>query len=272
MMQGSGVLHVVLCAIFGLIVLFLILPLLFLVPISLTGSQFLEFPPRSFSLRWYAEFFNNPTWLRATQVSLTVGVGATILALVAGTLASVALVRAQFPGKGILTALLIAPLIIPTVIIALALYIVFLRWRLVDNLLALTLVHALVAMPYVVLIVSAALRRFDTTLERAARVMGAGPVRAFMSVTLPYLLPAMLAASILAFFASFDELIITLFVSGGTETLPVRIWNDLTLRLDPTVPAVSVMLTVLSIGFMAIGEILRRRHQARYAADTATEN
>jgi putative spermidine/putrescine transport system permease protein len=271
MMTRYGVLHVVLSAIFGLTVLFLILPLVFLVPISLTASQFLEFPPQSLSLRWYAEFFNNPTWMRATRVSLTVGIGATSLALVAGTLASVALVRAEFRGKGLLTALLIAPLIIPTVIIALSLYIVFLRWRLVDNLLALTLVHALVAMPYVVLIVSAALRRFDTTLERAARVLGAGPIRAFFSVTLPYLLPAMLAASILAFFASFDELIITLFVSGGTETLPVRIWNDLTLRLDPTVPAVSVMLTVLSIGFMAIGEVFRRRHQARYPTEHSTE-
>lgn len=270
-MSPHMILHRLLAAIFILIVLFLILPLLFLVPISLTASQFLEFPPRELSLRWYAEFFGNPVWMQAARVSLIVGIGATVLALVVGTMAAVALVRAEFPGKGILTALFIAPLILPTVILALALYMVFLRWRLVDNLFALTLVHGLVAMPYVVLIVTTALRRFDTTLERAARVMGAGPVRAFFSVTLPYLVPAMLASGILAFFASFDELIITLFVSGRTQTLPVRIWNDLTLQLDPTVPAVSVMLTALSIGLMAIGEFFRRRHQARYALEQPVE-
>jgi putative spermidine/putrescine transport system permease protein len=256
---------------FFLLVGFLILPLIFLVPISLSASQFLEFPPTSLSLRWYAAFFEDPTWVGAAILSFRVGIGATALSLVVGTLASIALVRGKFPGKGALTAIFIAPLILPTVVLALALYIVFLRWQLVDNVFALTLAHAIVALPYVVMIVSASLRRFDTTIERAARVLGAGPIKAFMLVTLPYLVPSMFAAGILAFFASFDELIITLFVSGGAQTLPVRIWNDLGLKLDPTVPAVAVMLTMLSIVGMGIGEVIRRRNEQRYQSATPPE-
>lgn len=256
---------------FFLLVGFLILPLIFLVPISLSASQFLEFPPTSLSLRWYAAFFEDPTWVGAAILSFRVGIGATALSLVVGTLASIALVRGNFPGKSALTAIFIAPLILPTVVLALALYIMFLRWQLVDNVFALTLAHAIVALPYVVMIVSASLRRFDTTIERAARVLGAGPIKAFMLVTLPYLVPSMFAAGILAFFASFDELIITLFVSGGAQTLPVRIWNDLGLKLDPTVPAVAVMLTMLSIVGMGIGEVIRRRNEQRYQSATPPE-
>ncbi|HWK65721.1 MAG TPA: ABC transporter permease [Rhizobiaceae bacterium] len=263
--------RVLLAGYFALVVVFLLVPLFMLVPISLTESQFLEFPPSSLSLRWYREFFADQSWVSATFVSLRVGIGATLISLVAGTMAAVALVRSDFPGKSVVTALFIAPLIIPTIILSLALYIVFLRWKLVDNIFALTLAHALVAMPYVVLIVSASLRRFDVTLERAARVLGAGRVRAFLLVTLPYLVPSIFASSILAFFASFDELIITMFVSGGLQTLPVRIWNDLSLKLDPTVPAVAVMLTAVSVICMAVGETIRRRSARRYESPTQSE-
>lgn len=256
---------------FAALVLFLILPLIFLVPISLTESQFLEFPPQSLSIRWYRAFFEDPSWIGAALLSFRVALGAMAISLLVGTLASIALVRAHFPGKALLTAIFIAPLILPTVILALALYIVFLRYRLVDNIWALTMAHAVIAIPYVVMLVSASLRRFDITIERAARVLGAGPVRAFVLVTLPYLVPSMFAASILAFFASFDELIVTLFISGGAQTLPVRIWNDLGLKIDPTVPAVAVMLTAVSIVGMAIGEIVRRRNDRRYHSTASTE-
>jgi putative spermidine/putrescine transport system permease protein len=160
--------------------------------------------------------------------------------------------------------LMVAPLILPTVILALALYILFLRWRWVDNALALTAAHAVIALPYVILVVSTALKGFDITIERAARILGAGPVRAFVSVTLPYLMPSLFAGGLLAFFASFDELIVTMFVSGGLETLPVRIWNDLKLRLDPTVAAVACMLIVVSVAGMGLAEYFRQRNLRRY--------
>ena len=263
--------RIILTGYFVLMTCFLLLPLVFLVPISLTNSQFLEFPPTSLSLRWYREFFVDQSWVDATIVSLKIGFGATFISLVIGTLASVALVRADFRAKGILTAIFIAPLIIPSVVIALALYIVFLRWRLVNNIYALTIAHAMIAMPYVVMIVSSSLRRFDMTIERAARILGATPFRAFLHTALPFLTPALFASGIFAFFASFDELIITLFISGGLQTLPVRIWNDLSLKLDPTVPAVAVMLTFVSVVGMSIGEIVRRRNERRYQNNPISE-
>ena len=157
---------------FAIAVAFLMLPLVLLFPISLTESQFLEFPPRTLSLRWYREFFVDQSWVGSTILSVQVGIGATVISLVVGTLASVAIVRGDFPGRRLLHALLIAPLIIPTVILALALFILYLRWKWIDNLPALIVAHAVIALPYVVLIVSASLRTFDTTIERAARVFG----------------------------------------------------------------------------------------------------
>ncbi|UYV37398.1 ABC transporter permease [Rhodobacteraceae bacterium D3-12] len=247
---------------FWLVVLFLLAPLIFLVPISLGESQFLEFPPKQLSLKWYREFFQQESWMEALSLSFRVGLGATALSVIIGTLASVALVRGSFPGRGILTALFIAPLIVPTVVLALGLYMIFLRWQIVDNALALTLAHAVVALPYSILLVSSSLRSFDMTIERAARTMGAGPFKAFMLITTPHLAPSIFAAAVLSFFASFDELIITLFVSGGQQTLPVRIWNDLSLKIDPTVPAAAVMLTAVSALLMFAGEMVRRRNEA----------
>ncbi len=245
-------------------VIFLIFPLIMLVPLSFGDSQFLQFPPQKLSWRWYAEFFHDESWLAATLLSLRIGIGATVISLFFGTLAAVALVRGQFVGRGILMSLMVAPLVLPTVILALALYILFLRWRWVDNAVALTFAHAVIALPYVILVVSTALKGFDITIERAARILGAGPIRAFTSVTLPYLMPSLFAGGLLAFFASFDELIVTLFVSGGLQTLPVRIWTDLKLRLDPTVAAVACMLIVVSVLGMGLAEYFRQRNLRRY--------
>lgn len=245
-------------------VLFLVFPLIMLVPLSFGESQFLQFPPQKLSWRWYVEYFTADSWLAATFLSLRIGIGATVISLFVGTLAAVALVRGTFPGRGLLMALLVAPLILPTIILALALYIVFLRWRLVDDTIALTFAHAVIALPYVILVVSTSLKGFDITIERAARILGAGPIKAFTSVTLPYLMPSLFAGGLLAFFASFDELIVTLFVSGGLQTLPVRIWTDLKLRLDPTVAAVACLLIVVSVAGMGLAEYFRQRNLRRY--------
>ena len=248
---------------FALVVAFLVLPLLMLFPISLSPTQFLRFPPEGLSLRWYQVFFTDRSWVEATWLSLKVGGAATLLSLVFGTTAALAIVRGRFPGRQLLHGMMIAPLIVPTVILALGLFIVFAKVKLLENFAALALAHAVIAMPYVVLIVSAALRNLDPTIERAARVMGAGPLRAFRHVTLPAIAPALFASGLFAFFASFDELVITHFVSGAMETLPLRIWNDLNLRLDPTVAAVACLLILLSVLGMGIAEAMRRRAEAK---------
>lgn len=252
-----------LAAWFALVVGFLVLPLLMLFPISLSPTQFLRFPPEGLSLRWYQGFFGDRSWVDATWLSLKVGAAATILSLLLGTAAALAIVRGRFRGRQLLYALMIAPLIVPTVILALGLFIVFAKARLLENFAALVLAHTVIAMPYVVLIVAAALRNIDPTIERAARVMGAGPLAAFRHVTLPAIAPALFVSGLFAFFASFDELVITHFVSGAMETLPLRIWNDLHLRLDPTVAAVACMLILLSVLGMGIAEAMRRRAGAK---------
>lgn len=252
-----------LAAWFALVVGFLVLPLLMLFPISLSPTQFLRFPPEGLSLRWYQGFFGDRSWVDATWLSLKVGSAATVLSLLFGTAAALAIVRGRFRGRQLLYALMIAPLIVPTVILALGLFIVFAKARLLESFAALVLAHTVIAVPYVVLIVSAALRNIDPTIERAARVMGAGPLAAFRHVTLPAIAPALFASGLFAFFASFDELVITHFVSGAMETLPLRIWNDLNLRLDPTVAAVACMLILLSVLGMGIAEAMRRRAEAK---------
>lgn len=262
-MSGQRGLQAALACWFALVVAFLVFPLLLLFPISLSPGSVLEFPPKGLSLRWYAVFFTDASWLSATWLSLQIGLGAMLVSLVAGTAAALAIVRGRFPGRDLLYALIIAPLIVPTIILALAMFIAFARLKLLESIPALILAHSLVAMPYVVLMVSASLRNLDETYERAARVMGAPPLAAFRHVTLPGIAPALFAGGLFAFFASFDELVITLFVSGSVETLPLRIWNDLNLRLDPTVAAVACLLILLSVLGMGMAEALRRRSARR---------
>src|SRR5690606_23070987 len=171
---------------------------------------------------------------------------------------ALALVRHQIPAAAWLYGLSIAPLIVPSIVIALGLFMLFARLQWLESLPTLVLAHSVVAVPYVVVVVSAALRNLDETVERAARVLGAGPWRTFFLVTLPALRSSILAGGMFAFFASFDDLIITMFVSGALETLPLRIWNDLNLRLDPTVAAAACVMVAMSMVGLGIAEFARK--------------
>lgn len=244
---------------FALGVLLLFFPILIVVPMSFSADRFLGFPPRSWGLTWYRAYFTDPVWMAATFRSLRIAVAASLVATLAGTLGVVALGRIGPRWRAGLTGLFIAPAIVPNVIIALGIFILALNIGVTGSVLTLTLAHAAVALPFVVLIVGSAYRQVDPTLERAARVCGAGPVRAFLTGTLPPILPAVVAAAIFAFFVSFDELVIALFLMGGAETLPVRIWNDLRFEINPTIAAISTFLVLVSTLAMALAEALRIR-------------
>ena len=190
---------------FASVALFLLLPLLVVIPISFVDSRFLQFPPESFSLRWYRNYFNDPDFLDATVFSFLVGIAATIIATTLGTLAALGLARTKFFGKGAIYVLILSPIIVPVIIVALGLYVFFARYDFIGNPFALILAHAILAIPFSVLIVSATLEHFDITLERAARVMGAGPLRTFIHVTFPSIRPAVFASMLFGFFISFDE-------------------------------------------------------------------
>lgn len=256
-------------AYFGAVILFLFFPLFIVVPMSFNDARFMGFPPEAFSLRWYESFFENRVWIDATLLSMRVSLAATAIAAVIGTLASLALVRGRFIGKTAFYALMLAPMIVPPVIIALGIFIFYSKLGLIDSEIGLIAAHVVIALPFVVLVVSATLQQYDITIERAARVLGAGPVRAFVLVTLPAIAPAIVAASLFAFFISFDELIIALFIMGGNETLPMRIWSDLRLEFNPTVSAVATLLIAVTTVGMTLAEILRRRATARLAPASA---
>ena len=248
---------------FTAVVVFLLFPLLVVIPISFVDSRFLQFPPEAFSLRWYRNFFDDPDFLDATIFSFMIGIAATLFATCLGTLAALGLTRTRFFGKGAIYALLLSPIIVPVIIVALGLYIFFAWLDWIGSPFALVLAHTTLAIPFSVLIVSATLEHFDITLERAARVLGAGPTRTFLYVTFPSIRPAVLAAALFGFFISFDELIIALFVMGRRQTLPVRIWQDLRFEIDPTVAAVASLLIVLTAIGIAFGALFHMRATRR---------
>lgn len=233
----------------------LVVPLLVLFPLALSGEAFLHFPPLSYSFRWFDNFFSRDDWLTPAITSLKVAVLATIGAIVIGVPAAYAIVHGRFPGKGIVTAILISPMIVPVVIFAIALYTIYVRFNLLGTVGGLALAHIILALPYVVVTISAGLRSTDGSLEAAALTMGAGPVRTFWFVTLPLLRPAVMSAAFLAFLTSFDDVILALFLSGtSAKTLPVRMWEGIRFEIDPTIAAVSVMIMLITIGLKFAAE------------------
>jgi putative spermidine/putrescine transport system permease protein len=247
------------CAVIAL----LVLPIAIIAPVSFSTSQFMRFPPTTLGLRWYESYLGSAVWIEATLRSLRIATCASAIATLLGTSAAIALERGRVRGRTSLAALFSAPAIVPHVIVALGVFIVAVRLGINDTELALVLAHAVFGLPFVVLIVSSSLRQIDSTLERAARVLGAGPVRAFMTGTLPPMVPAVVASAIFAFFISFDELIVALFVTGEKQTLPVRIWSDLRFELNPTIAAISTLMVVVTTVAMVFAEMLRRRSARR---------
>lgn len=255
-----------LLAYFTIVVGYLLAPILIIVPLSFSDQSFMQFPPRVWSLRWYDAFWTSPAWVEATWRSFRVATAASVLSVAAGGLAAFALDRGRVRARGALTAVFAGPAMVPHVVIALGVFILAIRIGQNDSELFLTLAHAALALPFSVLIIGGALRQIDPTLERAARILGAGPVRAFRTATLPILAPALVASGIFSFFISFDELVVALFVMGEHQTLPMRLWSDLRFELNPTIAAVSTILVVATTVALGAAETLRRL-AARLAAE-----
>ena len=255
--SGAG-LWVVTVGGFGLF--FLSAPLLIIIVLAFSDAPFLTFPPPGFSLRWFENFLARPDWTSAAWTSITVGLMTMVVATLAGGMAAVAIVRGEFPGRGLLLGFMVSPVVIPTMVLAIALYYVFAPLGLVGTRAGLVLAHSVLAIPFVVIVVSGALRSTDITLERAARTLGAPPFTAFMRVTLPAIRPAVLTGAFFAFLASFDELVIALFIAGtGSRTLPKRMWEGIREEIDPTIAAVAAMLIGLTLMLILISEFVRGR-------------
>jgi len=227
---------------------FLLAPLLVVVLASFNSADFLSFPPRGFSLRWYRALWESEVWGDSFRLSLLLTAVVTPLALIIGTLAAYALVRYSFPGKGAMATLVMAPLVMPQIVLGIALLNYMSGLGLVGSLTGLILGHLVVTLPFTVRLVSISVHNLDPALERAAQNLGATPLQTFWRVTLPLLRPGIVAGAIFAAIISFGELAVTLLIAGArTTTLPLRIFNYTEYNFDPAINAVSTIFVVLAL-------------------------
>ncbi len=240
------------------IYIFLMLPLLVVFPISLSSAAYMQFPPPGLSWQWYERFIDDPQWVDATVRSLYVGVATAILALALGVPLSFSLVRGRFAGRWLVDRIALAPLIVPTIILSIAVYGMFAKLKLIGEWYGLVIAHTVLALPFVVLVMSAGLRDFDRGLEQAAEGLGASRPRTLLRITLPLMRPSLVSAGLLAFISSFDELVVALFLAGPNMTLPKKMFDNILMEIDPTIAAVSVMqILLVSIVLVLIGRFGR---------------
>jgi putative spermidine/putrescine transport system permease protein len=227
---------------------FLLAPVILVVPMSFSSARVLAWPPEGFSLRWYAAMFTEPGLMAAARNSLVLGLVVTVLSLLLATPAALVLARRRFAGREAVLALLTAPLLLPTIVLGLALLIVFVGYGLVGSWPGLVLAHLLIAMPYALRVLSTSLSTLPVSVEEAAASLGASPYRVFRRVTLPLMLPGVVATCAIVFLVSFDEVVISLFIVGPQlVTLPVALFRYVESRTDPLVAAVSSVLVLLTV-------------------------
>ncbi|WP_321926764.1 ABC transporter permease [Burkholderia sp. BCC1998] len=226
---------------------FLVIPCVLVIPMSFSVDRFLQFPPRALSLRWYRGFVESPDWIRAARTSLEVAIATVVFATGLGTAAAYAIRQMGGRLAAALRAICLLPMVAPVILIAVGVFFVFARLVLNNTLVGLILAHTLLALPYVVVTVGAALETCDLSQERVARSLGATRLRACIDVTLPQISPAIGSSLLFAFMTSFDETVIVLFVSGGdASTLTRMMFENIRDQQDPTIAAISTLLIVLS--------------------------
>jgi ABC-type spermidine/putrescine transport system permease subunit II len=248
-----------LVALVGGVLLLLVVPIFVIIPLSFSSAPFLQFPPTGWSLRWYQTYFSRSDWIGPTIFSVQVAVGAALIATPLGALAAFSVVRGRYCGRQVVQAFVISPMVVPLIIVATAMYFTFAKLRLVGTPWALVLAHAVLAIPKVFVIMTAALRGLDERLELAAMSLGANRARTLLWVTVPLARPALVIAAVLAFLTSFDEVVVAIFLSGSTAvTLPKRMWDGIRLEYDPTITAVASLLIMVTIAtFVAIAALQR---------------
>lgn len=247
----------------GLTMVFLIAPTLIVIPMSFSDSRFLEFPPASWSLRWYRHYLESPEWMQATLVSFKAACLTMLLATTAGGMAAYGLYMSKMRMARWIYLILISPMIIPVILLAVGAFYVYAKLHLLNTLTGLVLAHSVLAIPLVLIVVGAGLKSYDASQEMAARSLGATRLQAFMQVTLPQIRFSVMTAALLSFLTSFDEVVMALFISGGdNSTLTRNMFNALRDQIDPTIASISTIMILLSSGVMALAQVLRRKRRA----------
>ncbi len=258
---GQRVTHYGLWTLTWLVLAFLILPILVIVPLSFSSGTFLTFPLPGLSFRWYEAAIASEPWRNATKNSFIVAGSVTVIATVLGTLASLGLVRANFPGKGLLMTLLISPMVVPLVIVAAGAYFFYAPLGLTGSLLGLIIAHTALAAPFVIISVTSTLAGFNQNLLRAGASLGAAPARVFFDVVLPLIGPGIFSGALFAFVTSFDEVVVALFMTGPAQrTLPRQMFDGIRENISPMITAIATLLILLSVLLMATMELLRQRN------------
>ena len=267
--------YLVIC---GMVLFFLVMPLIAVIPISFSSSPFLEFTPgmialdpEAFSLRWYRLLIGDCSdpgittvcsdrWLIGAQNSLFIGIIATLLATTLGIMAALGLSRPYMPFRKVLMAIMISPLIVPLIITASGVFFFFAKLNLVATFTGLIFAHTILGLPFVVITVTATLVGYDHNLTRAAASLGGGPLRNFFKVEMPLILPGVISGALFAFITSFDEVVIVLFVGGPEQfTLPRQMWSGIRQEISPTILSAATILVIISILLLTTVELLRRR-------------
>lgn len=242
--------------------LFLIAPILVIMPLSFSSEPWFTYPLPGLSLRWYEDLVFDDRWRLAIKNSLIVGVFATMISTTLGTLAALGLARGNVPFSGLIMSVLISPMVVPVVIVAVAMFFGYAYVGLNNTYIGMILAHATLATPFVVITVTATLSGFDRSLTRAAASLGASPATTFRLVTMPLISPGIISGALFAFVTSWDEVVVALFLSSPEQrTLPKQMFSGIREQISPTITAAATCLVVLAALLMTVMELLRRRSE-----------
>ena len=286
---GEYIWHYVYRGICGVIFLFLILPILIVLPLSFNVEPYfsfttgmLNFTPEAYSLRWYedilrngmkapdapfdwawlADTWNNGQWIRAIRNSFFIGICATLLSTALGTLAAIGLSRSEMPYRRLIMSILISPMIVPLIITAAGMFYFYSQVHLSQTYLGVIMAHAVLGTPFVIITVTATLVGFDKSLVRASQSLGAGALITFRKVQMPLIIPGVISGGLFAFITSFDEVVAVLFLASPEQrTIPRQMWSGIREQISPTILAVATLLVLLSIILLTVLELLRRRSE-----------
>lgn len=266
---GERIWHYIFITICVAIFLFLIIPILVILPLSFNAEPYftftpemLNFDPKGYSTRWYEVFFNDPGWQKAVKNSISIAISSTIISTFLGTLAALGLSQKDFPFKATVMGILISPMIVPLIISATGMYFFYAKLGLSGTYWGVVLAHAALATPFVVITVTATLTGFDHSLTRAASNLGSSPTNTFFKITVPLITPGVISGALFAFITSFDEVVVILFVgSVGQRTIPWAMFSGIREEISPTILAVATLLICFSILLLFMVELLRRRNE-----------
>lgn len=254
------------------VLILILIPILIILPMAFSDTDYLAFPPQGLTTRWFGEFFGSRNWMAALRFSIEIATMTALVTTVIGTMACYALIRSKTKLGTVFQALLVGPIVVPHIALAVSLYLFFQQAGLGGTRFGYIMAHTVIALPFVVFTIAGALSSVDAALEDAAMSCGASRFDAFRLITLPLILPNVFSAALFAFIISFDEPVVAFFLAGIREkTLPRMMFDDIEQNLTPVIPAIAVLLTCLSVAALLVGWLLKRMADRRAEAPASDQ-